>query len=174
MKIPFIAVVGENKFTAEISEVNKVKNNGEEEKVLAENKITSLGKKSIYVDLDTDNDNIGNKVDEDDDNDGYSDEIENKEGSDPLNKNSTPKNKNGEGKKEKSDETTTKSILNISKDIIKEGNELREEIKKTLEEKIDSIKLNKKDGIILEKNAKNKDSFEKKINYREPKKNRIT
>ena len=43
----------------------------------------SVTKKDILVDLDTDNDSIGNEKDVDDDNDGLTDEEENKIGTDP-------------------------------------------------------------------------------------------
>jgi len=45
----------------------------------------SLMGREVFVDLDTDNDEIGNREDPDDDNDGLSDEIEQLNGLDPLN-----------------------------------------------------------------------------------------
>lgn len=144
IKIPFSASEGENKLTAQILEVSKIGDSGKKEGVLAENKIVSLGKKSIYIDIDTDKDKLGDMVDEDDDGDGYLDKIEKEEGSDPLNKNHTPKNKNNE---EKNSELTTESILNIPANIIREGNDLKEEIRKILEEEIKSVKLSNQNVI---------------------------
>lgn len=170
IKAPFIAVQGLQNFQGEILEVKKITEDGNEEKVLAKNKTTDLGTTVINVDKDTDNDDIGDKEDSDDDNDGYSDEIEAKENSNPLDKNSTPKTvqekeNNDDNSKEKK-EKITNILMGVSKEIVAEGNELREDLKEVVKEKIDSIKSEEKN--VVKKNPtteqtgnENKDSWEK-------------
>lgn len=46
--------------------------------------VAASAKRTIFVDYDTDGDDVGNETDLDDDNDGYSDEAEIENGSDPL------------------------------------------------------------------------------------------
>jgi hypothetical protein len=121
--------------------------------VLAKNKITNLGSQFVDVDTDTDSDNIGDELDEDDDGDGYSDEVEKKEGSDPLDPSSTPKtvkdirNSNSSRKRRSSsllDVVTSDNLADsVSKiyETLKEKNDsLRLEIKSILEDEILSQK----------------------------------
>jgi hypothetical protein len=118
--------------------------------VLAKNKITNLGSQFVDVDTDTDSDNIGDELDEDDDGDGYSDEVEKKEGSDPLDPSSTPKtvkdirNSNSSRKRRSSSlldsDNLADSVSKIYETLKEKNDSLRLEIKSILEDEILSQK----------------------------------
>ncbi len=63
----------------------------------------------VVVDTDTDGDGIGNKYDTDDDNDGFSDEEEDKAGTDSLDKNNFPKSQDSI----KESQNTFETILDV-------------------------------------------------------------
>lgn len=66
---------------------------------------STLAQNEVFVDLDTDNDDIPNQKDSDDDNDGVSDEAEIARGTDPLKENPKPVVKTEEVKKEEPTKT---------------------------------------------------------------------
>ncbi len=74
---------GEHTITADLSRVKRSLS-GTEEWVEV---ISALSEDTLFVDFDTDGDDIGNTEDTDDDNDGISDEEEEKKGTDPLDPN---------------------------------------------------------------------------------------
>lgn len=80
------AVEGEHTFTVSVEELKKSGTQGSEE--FTPKKRVSRG--TVQVILDTDGDGIANEDDKDDDNDGFSDSVEKKQGSDPLDKTSIP------------------------------------------------------------------------------------
>ncbi len=80
-------VEGEHTFTVSVEELKKSGREGGEE--FTPKKRVSRG--TILVIRDTDKDGIPDEEDKDDDNDGFSDNAEEKQGSDPLDPNSVPK-----------------------------------------------------------------------------------
>ncbi|MFT7327985.1 MAG: hypothetical protein ACI870_000160 [Crocinitomicaceae bacterium] len=92
---------------------------------------------TISADLDTDGDNIGNKIDQDDDGDGFNDKQEKKEGTDPLDSYSKPQPKITELNNESPDKNT--SIIQSILDIINQPDEGLSQSKDT--ENIETVDL---------------------------------
>ena len=84
--VDWVAKEGKHIISARIVEVTTKESNGTKQSVILEN--TETGKSELVIDIDTDDDNVGNTTDTDDDNDTILDVDEVKGGTDPLKKDS--------------------------------------------------------------------------------------
>lgn len=86
--IDWQATAGNHKISAKIIEAKILKSGSTAETVVLGNNQTGVDER--FIDVDADNDLIGNTIDDDDDNDGRTDEKEIQQGTDPLKKDSPP------------------------------------------------------------------------------------
>ncbi len=89
----FAASYGNHKISVKLADVKKTTTSGGSENIIIDPNTVEYNE--IFVDYDTDNDEIGNKDDTDDDDDGFSDKEEDDADTDPLNKKDYPKKSSG-------------------------------------------------------------------------------